>query len=72
MSRLLCECGRPKRRHASGCDRCIAADGRTDAERLLIATLRALGGAGTAEAILFESALPERTLYRRLKALKLT
>lgn len=70
MSRLVCECGRPKRRHASGCDRCIAADGRTDAERLLIAVLRALGGAATVDALLFESELPERTLYRTLTRLR--
>ena len=65
-----CDCGQPKRPRAATCEGCQFLDGRTEAERLLIAVMRSLGGGGTVDALLFETRLPERTLYRAIAHLR--
>lgn len=70
MSPTACDCGRPRDPRALACVTCTWLDGATESEARVIDALRALGSAGTWDALTLEIDMPERTLWRTLAKLR--
>jgi hypothetical protein len=66
----ICECGTPKQVGDEACARCLALDGGSEAERVIVNALRALGGSATTEAVMLEAGISYRQARRAASKLE--